>query len=290
MSTKIKVTESISLAGSTHRANEDAFGWNDHCAFVIDGATGLGERQQLDGEASDAAWLANHAKLHLEKNLREDSTAGSVLTGWSQLAKQTFFERAPQPEIPRYAWPTASFAMLYSKHGRLTFAGLGDCTLLVRSGKELQALNPLKDFASIEADFAAHHLQKSGGFDQHKNLLSDPDTLQTLRRIRNLQNTTESGVWTLGLVPEAADHLHEKELDFAGTGAALLCSDGFSALISDYQQYTSEALLAAALGSGLELLIEELRHIETVVDPDAVKFPRFKQCDDATAIVVTWSN
>ena len=79
-------------------------------------------------------------------------------------------------------------------------------------------------------------------------------------------------------------------MKLVGAGNALLCSDGFSALISDYQKYTSESLLAAALGNGLQSLMDELRHIETVVDPDAIKFPRFKQCDDATAVLVAWSN
>lgn len=289
MSTKIKVTESISLAGSKYRANEDTYGSNAYCAFVIDGATGLGDCQQLQGEASDAAWLANHAKLHFENSLSENSSVRSVVADWSQKARKTFFERAPQQDIPRFAWPTASFAMLCGTGGKLTFIGLGDSTLLVQSRTGIQALNPLKDFAAVETDYAARHLQKSGGFGQQKNLLSDPETLVTLRRIRNLQNKVESGVWTLGLVPEAADHLHVEELSVEAEGAALLCSDGFSALISDYQKYTSESLLESALASGLQLLMDELRNIETVVDPDASKYPRFKQSDDATAVIVTWS-
>lgn len=290
MTKQIQIIDGLTLAGSANRANEDTFGSNKYCAFVIDGATGLGDRQQLEAEPSDAAWLANHARQYLEKNLQDKSSAHAVIANWSRQACKTFFDLASQQDIPRYAWPTASFAMIHAIGDQLTFAGLGDCTLVFQSRSGLHSINPLKDFAVVETDYAAHHLQKSGGFNQHKNLLSDPETLATLRQIRSLQNTTASGVWTLGLVPEVADHLHVEDLDVADEGRALLCSDGFFALVSDYQKYTAASLLDCALSDGLQLLMDELREIEKVVDPDAAKYPRFKQSDDATAVLAAWSN
>jgi serine/threonine protein phosphatase PrpC len=290
MSTKIKVTEGLSLAGSAHRTNEDTFGANAHCAFVIDGATGLGDGQQLDSEGSDAAWLAKQAKRFLEENLQEQSALQAIFRDLSTQMHQAFFASASQQDLPRYAWPTASFALLRVSNGKLAFAGLGDCSLYVRSRGRVQTLNPMKDFATIEANYAAHHLQESGGFSQQKNLLSDPATLATLRQIRSLQNTSESGIWTLGLVREAADHVHVEELDVEAEGVALLCSDGFSALVNDYQQYSADSLLEATMTDGLQALMAELRHIETSIDPEGTKYPRFKQSDDATAVLVSWSS
>lgn len=280
----------LSLAGSARRANEDTFGSTPHCAFVIDGATGLGDTQQLETETSDAAWLADHARNHLEENLQGASSLDFLIRDLSQQMRQSFFELASEENIPRYAWPTASFALLYGSNGKLTFAGLGDCTLYVQSKTGVQTLNPLKEFATVEAVHAAHHLQKSGGFSQQNNLLNDPDTLATLRQIRSLQNTSESGIWTLGLEPKAADHLHTEDLNVEAHGVALLCSDGFSALVNDYRQYTPASLLTAAMTDGLQPLMDELRNIETAVDPQGSKFPRFKQSDDATALLVSWSS
>ncbi|MEP0942896.1 MAG: PP2C family serine/threonine-protein phosphatase [Rhizobiaceae bacterium] len=290
MSPKISVIDCWSLAGSARRANEDTFGSNPHCAFVIDGATGLGDEQQLEGEASDAAWLASYARNHLVENLDEPCSLHLLIRNLSRQMRLSFFELASEKNIPRYAWPTASFALLYGSNDKLTFAGLGDCTLYIESNAGVQTLNPLKEFATVEADHAAHHLQKSGGFSQQKNLLSDPDTLATLRQIRSLQNTSKSGVWTLGLEPEAADHLRLEELDLPSAGVALLCSDGFSALVNDYRRYTAESLMEAATTDGLQLLMDELRHIETSIDPQGTTFPRFKQSDDATAVLVSWSS
>ena len=151
-------------------------------------------------------------------------------------------------------------------------------------------LNPMVDFASIETDHAARHLKRAGGFSKQTNLLKDPETITTLRHIRSLQNTEQTGVWTLGLVPQAAEHLFVEQLDVPLDGIALLCSDGFSALVNDYGRYTAASLLQAACSHGLQSLIDELRQRETSVDPEAVKYPRFKQSDDATALLLSWSD
>ncbi len=62
-------------------------------------------------------------------------------------------------------------------------------------------------------------------------------------------------------------------------------SDGFLALATDYGRYDAEGLLAAARNGGLKPLLQELREIEAE-DPQGRRFPRFKQSDDATAVLV----
>ena len=53
---KLELIDSLSLPGNPGKANDDAFGYREHAAVVLDGATGLGENL-LPGP-SDAAWLA----------------------------------------------------------------------------------------------------------------------------------------------------------------------------------------------------------------------------------------
>lgn len=285
----ISLVEAVSRPGSAERANEDTFGRNEICAFVIDGATGLSDINQFDAYGSDAAWLAQNTRDHLQQHLESETQLNTFIRDLINQLRDTYFANVSESEVPRYAWPSASFALLHVQQNRLFFAGLGDCTLYIQDERQVQTINPLTGFASTESKAAAHHLQTSGGFDQKKNLLGDPETLQTLREMRSLQNTEAGGIWTLGLVPEASDHLHIKELDVGSSGSALLCSDGFSALVTDYDQYTAQSLLEAANDRGLDVLMNELRHIETVSDPNGKKFPRFKQSDDATAVLVSWS-
>ena len=285
----ISISDSHSSPGSVNRANEDALGGNRDCAFVIDGATGLGDVQLIDGHPSDAAWLASFVRECLEENFHRHSPIRPFVRDMIVQSREAFLSTVVADDIAKYAWPAASFAMLFLAQESLWFAGLGDCTLYVQSDKGVQIINPLDKFEGREANHAAAHLQRTGGFSAQKNLLSDPHTLENLRHIRSLQNTAESGVWTLGLVPEAAEHMVIQKVEVEANSHALLCSDGFSALHSDYRSYTAEALLEAARDNGLKPLMDELRHIETSIDPEGLKYPRYKQSDDATALLVELS-
>jgi hypothetical protein len=69
----------------------------------------------------------------------------------------------------------------------------------------------------------------------------------------------------------------------AGT-RVLLMTDGFLALVSDYERYDVPSLLAAAESKGLAALGQELREIERN-DADGARYPRFKTHDDATALL-----
>ncbi|MCC0030081.1 MAG: hypothetical protein H6891_07430 [Brucellaceae bacterium] len=62
-------------------------------------------------------------------------------------------------------------------------------------------------------------------------------------------------------------------------------SDGFAALWQSYGRYDAAGFVEAALARSLDALVEELRHTETVEDPDGFTHPRFKVSDDATAVL-----
>jgi len=68
----------------------------------------------------------------------------------------------------------------------------------------------------------------------------------------------------------------------------LLASDGFAALVDLYRVLDAQALLERALATGLQPLVAEARRIETEVDPDGLRYPRFKTSDDATALLLAW--
>jgi hypothetical protein len=83
----------------------------------------------------------------------------------------------------------------------------------------------------------------------------------------------------------AAEHVNKAQVRAEKGAHLLLASDGFLALVTDYGAYSAEAVLEAALTKGLGALGEELRAIEDG-DPEGRKYPRFKKCDDATAVLL----
>ncbi|MEX0343531.1 MAG: hypothetical protein AB3N20_01320 [Rhizobiaceae bacterium] len=286
---KLEVIDRISACGSANRANEDALGSNDHAAFVIDGATGLGDNQVMPDAGSDAAWLAGFAAARLAKGLTFGKSVPAVIRDCIMQAKSDFLS-ASQGDLPaRYAWPSASFIVLQIIENGIRFSGLGDCVAYTFKADKTVTFSPLLGFSEVEKGWASHHIGKTGGFGDGSDLLSNPETLEDLRTARALQNTAQSGVWTLGLEPGAADHLLETNLEISGPTYSLLCSDGFAALVDTYNAYTPETLVETAISGGLNRLLGELRHIEEEVDPDGQRFPRFKRSDDATAMLLRLS-
>ncbi|MEP1209838.1 MAG: hypothetical protein ABJM29_21130 [Rhizobiaceae bacterium] len=281
---KFKLLSEVSFAGSDTKANEDRHGHCANTALVADGATGLGDRQYMDGHDSDAAWLAKFATDHLLTSGHDFSESKEVFANLMTVARDEFFAAAAEQDIPRYAWPCASIALLSLQERHLQFSGLGDCTAYIRPpGEQVQKYSALRDYAQAESAFAKIHVEKARGI-KGESLLHHPETLDDLRRVRAAQNTPEGNVWTLGLVPTASEQLQQTNLAAVAGTQVLICSDGFSALEDAYDCHSPASLLQSAGDRGLEALYRELRHIEHTIDPLAEKFPRFKRSDDATAI------
>jgi len=108
--------------------------------------------------------------------------------------------------------------------------------------------------------------------------------LPALRTARNRVNSTGAD-WLFAPDPRCAAHAASKRVEPAPDSLILLATDGFLALISDYDKYTPETLLAAAERQGLTALGEQLRAIEAA-DPEGRLYPRFKNSDDATALLM----
>ena len=84
---------------------------------------------------------------------------------------------------------------------------------------------------------------------------------------------------------DAVDHARAWTLTLKRPAHLLLMTDGFAALTDRYKAYEPAALVKAAISAGLQELGRELRAIE-VADAGGSRHPRFKQSDDATAILL----
>ncbi len=283
----IEVLDTVHDAGKIGGANDDDLGHAGTCAWVFDGATGLVDTQ-LTGTASDAAWLAQAGTKAL--TARAPSHRGPLTAlaeeVLSDVSRRFDAETKRQP-AERYERPTASLILIRQTGGVLDCLNFGDCKILVRDeGAGFQTFGSDARSEVFENEMAAEFSKdrkargEAGEPDQHRSSFQD-----RLRKVRN-QHNTSGGYWVFGLDPEAAEHARTTTLHIKSPAVALLMTDGFEALAGDYGRYTEEELLDAALSKGLAALKDELRHIERELDPEAHQFPRFKQSDDATAMLV----
>lgn len=279
----LHVLDSLSDPGNAARRNEDAAGGNALCAFVIDGATGLGGKPLLDA-TSDAAWLATFAAQVLEAEINATTPITDAVRSLNARVRRRIVEAAAGETIEAWALPTASFQLVRVEGRKLAVYGLGDCRLFL-AGADGAAFETNGDYSKNESESARRAVAQAGGLAAWRSLAEEPVVREALRRSRARHNQPGGSVWTLGSAPEAATHLSVQSFSPALPARGLLCTDGFSALADKYGRYDSAGLIQAASHHGLATLMTELRRIEREEDPDGQKYPRFKVSDDATALL-----
>lgn len=279
----ISIVDSISLPGFDDRANEDRFGFTDDAAFVIDGATGLGNPLLTGPGGSDAAWIADFAALGFEAMLAK---GGSVVDAVRAVNADVLrLVGLCAPDAPDWALPIAGFQAVTWRNGLLETWGLGDCSLIVidAAGATWRA-SGLPGAAERERAETRARSDETGPLNG-RQLYEMPDVLAGLREARARFNKPGQPVWTLGASPSAANHVGRMAIHAALPAVGLLATDGFMALVETYGQFDPAGLVAAAENDGLEMIGSLLRQTERVADPECITWPRYKISDDATAIL-----
>jgi len=284
---RLEILDSLTDPAKPGAENEDRIGWNETAAFVIDGATCLDE-SVIAPPASDAAWIADWARARFAAELTPDRSLRDVVRGLCSSARDRFLAVAGTV-VERHRHPSASFQSLRLTKDGVEIAGLGDCTLFLRDAAgALTRFSGLRGGRSGEQNSARKALTRLGGLNADGEGFRDAETLTALRISRSRHNT-EGGVWTLGIHPDAADHVRIEILNLKLPAIGLLCSDGFADSVDNYALRTAAGLLERAEGEGLRPLLTEIRRVEREIDPAGLQFPRYKRSDDASAILLKLS-
>ncbi|MBX9815853.1 MAG: hypothetical protein A4S12_10795 [Proteobacteria bacterium SG_bin5] len=267
---RFDLLQTLSLAGDPAAANDDRGGASDVLAWVIDGATDLGE-PGLVGTRGGAAWIAQEANAGFAAT--GDARLDLICKGVAARIARRFEAVRTRAPLGRWELPCASFLAARVTPERLDFAWAGDCAALVKRGDLVERVGPL---AEARDDELAH----AAGLAEHGlGLKARPaPILESLRARRGRPGQAVLGVEALAPPP----------LSFAAVPCApgdelLLMTDGFAALIDQYAAFDARGLFAALAGEGLAGLAARLRAIEAA-DADCARYPRFKTSDDATAL------
>lgn len=270
------VLDAISEPGSG-KANEDGYGSKGAFAWVIDGATGLGDEPLTDGP-SDAAWLTAVLGAALAEYALQTDDPVALLERAAALAAARFEAERRRPPQERYEIPTA--AVLVARFGAdVSIAELGDCGAWIEAGGALVRFGGTQPARDLEKT-SARRLMTSGA-------TRSPETMDYLRAVRNRVNTAE-GDPVFAPDADCARRARRHHIS-AASGLALLVTDGFEAGLDDYGLFTGETLMRAAEREGLARPVAAIRSVERD-DQDLTRFPRFKPSDDATAILVRFGD
>jgi hypothetical protein len=273
----MSIIDVVSLAGDADNVNEDAWGAAGRHAWVIDGATGLGAKL-LPGP-SDAAWFAtalNDALAAVEVENARGRIAAAI-----ERVRRSFEVQAAREPAGAWEVPCGSVMLATANEKCVELTWLGDCTALIRRHDgTIIGIGAGADDAQLEAAKAVRT-----GASGRSGWLRSMAVTEALRLSREAYNRP-GGTWVARLEPEAADHAESMSVPIEPSARLLMATDGFAALAHRYKRYHNSQLFAAAERIGLETLGQELRRIERDEDPVGIQYPRFKQSDDATAMLL----
>jgi len=274
----LEILDSVTQPGDPNWPNEDSIGAVGRHMWVIDGATGVADKPFVD-PVSDARWLAQNASdyFYIWAAEQEPPDMTDLVRMTMETLKQRFEAQADRAISEPYEKPSASMLIAEAYKKEICFSYFGDCGMIIQ--EEGQLLRQLGGARGDTESLEAKRLRAEAVSWERSE-----ETLERLRENRARMNT-KGGYWIFGIEPDAVKMMATVVLQFRSPITGLLYSDGFGALVTDYERYTDEELLDAAQKKGLEALMKELREIERREDPDGEKFPRFKQSDDASAIL-----
>lgn len=279
------VLDRISWPGHPDKANEDICGACQDWAWIIDTSIFPGTTPVVHPK-SDATWLAAFADERLSALAPQAQDGVALIRHVMEEARTAYRAIAPQERHEDFvSWPLGAMTLVRRRGGTLDAWTFGDTTAYLRhpDGTVL-TLGDAPGLRDAESAKAAELMQAAGS--RPNDILAEPVFLAWLGERRERQKKSGVPAALLSLNPDAAARLRHESVPCEEGAHILLASDGFSALVDLYEAMDAEALMNAALTSGLEPLARRAREIETEVDPDGKRYPRFKQSDDTTAILL----
>ncbi|HHX2459509.1 hypothetical protein [Clostridioides difficile] len=128
--------------------NEDIVGLSPYGAWVLDGATGLNNKNLVSTE-SDAKWYVSWWNSYLHENMeREDSLKVIIKEGIEEITKE-YYKLTDDKEVEAIDIPSCSCSILKFYKDKIEYLLLGDCTLLVNNNESVKIL---KDETLCELD------------------------------------------------------------------------------------------------------------------------------------------
>lgn len=275
----LDIIDVLSLAGARQKPNDDVFGLAGNRVWVIDGATGLGD--PIVSETSDAAWLAHRASQLFSKHSATDDTL-AMMEAVALDLEFAFLREQRRPARERWEIPCGAFMLLTARGGGVCeLAWTSDCRAIL-----IGADGELHSFGATPASEA----REAGGIvgapsADPAERFRTPEAQARLRAGRARYNAP-GGPFTLAPDRAFVQGVKIARVSLKAPGQALLMTDGFAALELRYGEIGASDFVAEARAQGLAKLAIRLREIEEKLDPAAVRFPRWKRSDDATAALV----
>ena len=266
---------------SVSEVNEDFFGFEDDCAWVLDGSTGLNRRRLVAPVGStDAQWYADSFSKYLSGHLNE--TALSLPEIFSRGVKHVWgmFVKRATFSIGQADVPCCLGTAVRRVGSQLEYICIGDCVLLIgfRDGTAKELFDPA--LRALDNNVIEHGMiiAKEKGISFSECI---PQLYPELRQNRALANKPD-GYYALSNDWESIKKAKTGIIPLDCIQDICLLSDGFAQYYQLFKLVSGPGpFLRAIRNKETEKLYEELLSAQKA-DESMDQHPRLKLSDDAT--------
>lgn len=270
---------------SIKKVNEDITYADEDMAWVLDGATGLIEKNLTSSE-SDARWFVNEWDKYLKDNLKDKCrTIREIVLEGIGIIRERFYKECGLDYIEEIKRPSASISIVRKNGEIIEYFMLGDCTLLIKD--IYNNVSKIKDKSLEKFDNRAISEMIKVRDENNISWIEARKIIKPILIENRLLKNTQDGYWILEFDKEAVNHCIEGRLVANEIKNLALMSDGFSAIIDTYKYCNEDELIERLIKLGVENTYELIREIEEE-DKDILKYYRLKKGDDSSIVFIKY--
>lgn len=256
------------------RPNEDYVAASDDLIVLLDGATTPGGLET--GCTHGTRWFARRLGARIFANLSlhpEHSLTDSTAEAIERFSR--WHGRSCDINHPNHA--SATIAILRETDDEFEYFVLSDSTIAIDTVDGVRIVTDDRSQRVAIAQRRALNAAALGTPEREEALTA---LIDELRRLRN----DKEGFWVATTDPDAARQALTGHMPRCAVRRAAVLSDGASALADRFGLATWPEVLSIMSKDGPQELIRRVRDAERS-DPGAVRWPRRKVHDDATAVL-----
>lgn len=272
--------KSICLRGN--KCNEDFIGYSDTFLFVIDGSTGLDNRN-ITNMGSDAQWFSHRTGEMLLKYLYElDKPIKTILNNIIDKLRIEYSYFVDDSYCTNSFFPSAAISIFRFNGNLIEYYQLGDCTSVIEYNNSYFKILYDNTVPLIDKDVIDEMIKIS----KNKNIsiCSCRKYVDKMEIENRKKMNTETGYWILDITGKGISHGYENIFKAKDIKSISVMSDGFAGIHDCYHIVDSfEELHCQISKIGLEELCRKLFDKQEN-DIDCNIYPRLKFRDDTSAV------
>ena len=238
--------------------NEDMVGICKKGAWVLDGATGLNNKNLISKE-SDAKWYVSWWNKYLEENISKNTSLKKIVLDGLEDIKKEYLLKLNGLKIEELDTPSASAIIIKLYEDKLEYFLLGDCTLLLN---DLKKNTIIKDERVCQFDEEVLIRMSELNKIEKLSLVEKKNILLPLIIENRLKKNSEEGYWILEFNKEAVEKSIHGYINIENELKIMMSSDGFSCAWDRYNIFTEDEVMEIGQYKGIEYIKEKTRELE----------------------------